>query len=63
VTQRDTATSQLRDRYEVQIQDDGGKVTDVLRMAGVYGFLKPYTDAVRKSGEPQPYDITLIGRR
>jgi len=47
----------------VQIQDDVGKVIDALPMAGVYGFLKPYTDAARQAGEPRAYDITLIGRR
>jgi hypothetical protein len=53
----------LRGRYEVQIQDDAGKVTDALRMGGLYGFLRPYTDAARPAGEPQAYDITLLGRR
>jgi hypothetical protein len=53
----------LRGRYEVQIQDDAGKVTDALRMGGLYGFLRPYADAAHKAGEQQAYDITLIGRR
>jgi hypothetical protein len=47
----------------VQINDDAGRVTDPLRMGGVYGFLRPYTDAALKPGQPQSYDITLIGRR
>ena len=53
----------LRGRYEVQIQDDAGKVMDAHRMGGVYGFLTPYANAAHKAGEPQAYDITLIGRR
>jgi hypothetical protein len=53
----------LRGRYEVQINDDAGRVTDALRMGGVYGFLRPYADAALKPGQPQSYDITLIGRR
>jgi hypothetical protein len=53
----------LRGRYEVQIQDDAGRATDALRMGGVYGFLRPYADAALKAGQPQSYDIALIGRR
>ncbi len=53
----------LRGRYETQIQDDLGKALDTLRMGGVYGFLKPSMAAMKKAGEWQTYDITLIGRR
>ena len=53
----------LRGRYEVQIQDDAGKALDALRMGGVYGFLRPYTDAAKAAGEWQAYDITLQGQR
>jgi hypothetical protein len=53
----------LRGRYEVQINDDAGKVLDPLRMGGVYGFIRPYVDAARKSDEWQTYDITLRGQR
>jgi Domain of Unknown Function (DUF1080) len=53
----------LRGRYEVQIQDDAGKAMDSLRMGGVYGFLRPATNASGKPGEWQAYDITLVGRR
>ncbi len=53
----------LRGRYETQIQDDMGKALDTLRMGGVYGFLKPNAAALKKAGEWQTYDITLIGRR
>jgi hypothetical protein len=53
----------LRGRYEVQIQDDAGKALDALRMGGVYGFIRPYTDAAGRAGEWQAYDITLRGPR
>ena len=53
----------LRGRYEVQIQDDAGKALDALRMGGVYGFIRPYTDAAGRPGEWQTYDITLSGPR
>jgi hypothetical protein len=53
----------LRGRYEVQINDDAGKVLDPLRMGGVYGFIRPYVDAARKADEWQTYDITLRGQR
>ena len=53
----------LRGRYEVQIQDDFGHVSDSLRMGGLYGFLRPSVNASAKPGEWQTYDITLIGRR
>lgn len=53
----------LRGRYEVQLQDDAGKALDALRMGGVYGFIRPYTDAAGKADEWQTYDITLKGQR
>ena len=53
----------LRGRYEVQINDDAGKVLDPLRMGGVYGFIGPYVDAALKADEWQTYDITLKGQR
>lgn len=53
----------LRGRDEVQILDDVGKVPDSLRMGGVYGFIRPYSNASRRPGEWQSYEITLIGRR
>jgi hypothetical protein len=53
----------LRGRYEVQIQDDAGRVLDALRMGGVYGFIRPYVDAAGRAGEWQTYDITLRGQR
>ncbi|MBK5296314.1 MAG: DUF1080 domain-containing protein, partial [Vicinamibacteria bacterium] len=53
----------LRGRYEVQIQDDAGRGLDALRMGGVYGFIRPYTDAAGRAGDWQTYDITLRGPR
>jgi len=53
----------LRGRYEVQIQDDAGRAIDSLRMGGVYGFLRPATNASGKPGEWQTFDVTLVGRR
>jgi hypothetical protein len=53
----------LHGRHEVQIQDDLGRAIDSLRMGGVYGFIRPSTNASGKPGEWQTYDITLVGRR
>jgi hypothetical protein len=53
----------LRGRHEVQIQDDAGRAMDSLRMGGVYGFLRPATNASGKPGDWQTFDITLVGRR
>lgn len=53
----------LRGRYEVQIQDDFGKEPESRRNGGVYGFVTPTSNPVKKAGEWQTYDITLIGRR
>lgn len=52
----------LRGRYEVQIQDDFGKEPESRRNGGVYGFVTPTRNPVKKAGEWQTYDITLIGR-
>lgn len=52
----------LRGRYEVQVQDDFGKEPTPVTMGGVYGFLKPLSNAAKKAGDWQTYDITLIGR-
>jgi hypothetical protein len=53
----------LRGRYEVQIQDDAGRAMDSLRMGGVYGFLRPATNAAGQPGAWQTFDVTLVGRR
>ncbi|MCI0391787.1 MAG: DUF1080 domain-containing protein [Acidobacteria bacterium] len=53
----------LRGRYEVQILDDYGKQTANDGMASLYGFLTPKSNASKKAGEWQKYEITLIGRQ
>jgi hypothetical protein len=53
----------LRGRYEVQIQDTGGRALDPLRMGGVYGFIAPSVDAARGAGEWQTLEVELVGRR
>ncbi|MBO0721995.1 MAG: DUF1080 domain-containing protein [Blastocatellia bacterium] len=53
----------LRGRYEVQIEDDYGKEPESHGMGGLYGFLTPKTNASKKAGEWQKYEITLIGRQ
>lgn len=53
----------LRGRYEVQINDDTGRVPDALRMGGVYGFVQPYVNAGGAVDTWQTFDITLVGQR
>jgi len=53
----------LRGRYEVQIEDNYGKVPSSTLFAGVYGFLTPNEMMAKPPGEWQTYDITLVGRR
>lgn len=53
----------LRGRYETQILDDYGKPPEITGMGSVYGFLTPKTNATKKAGEWQKYEITLIGRQ
>ena len=53
----------LRGRYEVQISDLTGQVLDSLRMGAVYGWLKPQVNSVKKPGEWQALDLTLVGRK
>ena len=52
----------LRGRYEVQIQDDFGKEPESHRNGAIYGFVTPTSNPVKKAGEWQSLDITLIGR-
>lgn len=52
----------LRGRYEVQIEDNFGQEPESHRIGGVYGFITPSSNACKKAGEWQTYDITLIGR-
>lgn len=53
----------LRGRYEVQVQDDFGKEPESHRNGGIYGFITPTSNPVKKAGEWQTFDITLIGRK
>jgi hypothetical protein len=53
----------LRGRYEVQIQDDFGKKPESHGIGGIYGFITPSSNPVKKAGEWQTFDITLIGRK
>jgi hypothetical protein len=53
----------LRGRYEVQIEDNFGQEPESHRIGGVYGFITPLSNPVRRAGEWQTYDITFIGRR
>ena len=53
----------IRGRHEVQIQDDFGKPPESHGMGGLYGFLTPKTNASRKAGEWQKYEITVLGRQ
>ena len=52
----------LRGRYEVQIEDSPGRAPASDQLGAIYGFLPPSEDHVRRPGEWQSFDITLIGR-
>ena len=52
----------LRGRYEVQIEDNDGTEPYNNQISAVYGFLSPSDQMVKKAGEWQSYDITLVGR-
>ena len=52
----------LRGRYEVQIETDSIQEPPSHHMGSVYGFLAATPEQLRKPGEWQTYDITLIGR-
>jgi len=53
----------LRGRHEVQVLDSWGKPTGSREMGGVYGQVTPSSNAARRAGEWQSYDITFVGRR
>jgi hypothetical protein len=53
----------LRGRHEAQILDDFGKPPEITGMGSIYGFLTPKTNATKKAGEWQKYEITLVGRQ
>ena len=52
----------LRGRYEIQIEDGDTVHPTLDRLGAVYGFIAPSTNAAKKAGEWQSYDITLTGR-
>ncbi|HWO27883.1 MAG TPA: DUF1080 domain-containing protein [Candidatus Acidoferrum sp.] len=52
----------VRGRYEVQIEDNSIQEPPSHHTGGVYGFLAPTPEQLRKPGEWQTFDITLIGR-
>jgi len=55
----------LRGRYEAQIEndEDSSDEPESHRMGEIYGFLKRTSDASKKPGQWQSYDITLVGRK
>jgi hypothetical protein len=52
----------LRGRYELQIADLPGTEPEIDSLGAVYGYLAPSVMAVKKAGEWQSFDVTLIGR-
>lgn len=52
----------LRGRYEVQIQDTYGMHPESHRCCGIYGFIAPTVMTVKRAGEWNTADITLVGR-
>jgi opacity protein-like surface antigen len=52
----------LRGRYEIQVQDDFGKPTNIHANGSLYSRIAPSVQACKPAGEWQAYDITLIGR-
>jgi hypothetical protein len=52
----------LRGRYEVQVEDTGGREPANDHLGGIYGFLPPSEDHAKQPGEWQSFDITLVGR-
>lgn len=53
----------LRGRYEAQIEDNYGGAANSHRIGGIYGHLTPSSNAAKKHGEWQTYDIELVGRK
>lgn len=53
----------LRGRYEAQIEDNFGGEAESHRIGGIYGHLTPSSNAAKKHGEWQTYDIELVGRK
>lgn len=52
----------MRGIYEVQVADTFGKPLDSHNMGGIYSRIVPSTNAEKKAGEWQTYDITLCDR-
>lgn len=52
----------LRGRYEIQVQDDAGKQTDVHNCGALYSRIAPSENAAKPAGEWQSFDITLVGQ-
>ncbi len=52
----------LRGRYEVQVEDSYGEEPLLDRFSSIYGFLVPNEMSIKKPGEWQSFDITLVGR-
>lgn len=52
----------LRGRYEVQVEDTGGREPANDHLGAIYGFLPPSEDHAKQPGEWQSFDITLVGR-
>ena len=53
----------LRGRYEVQVEDDSINEPSSHHMGAVYGFLAPSRELLRRPGQWQSFDITLVGRK
>jgi hypothetical protein len=52
----------LRGRYEIQIYDDFGQPPSLHGNGALYSRIAPRTNASRKPGEWQTFDIRLVGR-
>jgi hypothetical protein len=52
----------LRGRYELQIEDTGGKEPPNNQLSAIYGFLAPSEMAGKAADEWQTYDVVLVGR-
>ena len=52
----------LRGRYEVQIETDAAGEKTSHHTGGVYGFLTPQPEQLRRADVWQTYDIILVGR-
>jgi hypothetical protein len=53
----------LRGRYEAQVEDNFGDEAESHKIGGIYGHLTPSSNAAKRHGEWQTYDIELVGRK